>query len=84
METKKDINIIIGANIRSARTSAGVKAKALAAAIDTTPVSMTKYEKGTAAISAARLALAAEFLRVPVSALLPSEKQIRAIKKAEE
>ena len=84
METKKEINTIIGNSSRSTRLNSGFKAKALAAAIGATPDAITKYEKGTVGISAARLALAAEFLRVPVSALLPSEKQIRDIKKAEE
>lgn len=84
MEARKEISLIIGSNIRRTRLKAGIKAKALAAAIGVNPVSMTKYEKGTTAISAIRLILAADFLYVPVTASLPSEKQIKAIKKAKD
>lgn len=84
MEAKKEINLIIGNNIRRTRLKAGIKAKALAAAIGATPGSMTSYEKGRTEISATRLILAADFLYVPVTALLPSEKQIKAIKKAKD
>lgn len=85
MNTKTSmIDKLIGHKIKEARIAAGVKSKALAAAINTSTVSMTKYERGTASISASRVALAADFLHVPVSDLLPSEKEIKAYKKAEE
>lgn len=85
MNTKTNMmDCIIGRKIKEARLAAGVKSKALAAAINASTVSMTKYERGQASISAARVALAADFLHVPVSELYPTEKEIKAYKKAEE
>lgn len=85
MNTKtNELDALIGRKIKEARIAAGVKSKALAAAINASTVSMTKYERGTASISASRVALAADFLHVQVTALVPSEKEIKAYKKTEE
>lgn len=63
----KELNLLIGSNMRYQRVLAGFSQEKLGAALGVTFQQVQKNERGINNISAARLKLAADALRVPVA-----------------
>ena len=70
MTEKKDLNVLIGANIRQARESAGFTQEKFSELIGIGPKSLSAIERGTVGISLAALRRVCSTLSVSSDALL--------------